>query len=615
MRSGVMRLGWMSSALLVALLGCGDDSAPPMTVRPEILSVAATAPVTQGTAFRVSTANLDAAGSNPQLRVSPDGTSPFILDPVLPIDGGIVSFRASSELVSILGEGRHDVDVTLVGSVAESEPFPFNFEIEFEIPIALTRVPDGNVHRNEEAIIEGDGFLEIAEGTVLARFEGTFTPDGGSSRTVNIALPVLPAEDGNRQRGVVVLTTAIGGSEPGEFSGDISLESTVGFTGTITNSGTQSTTLFFQPPVIFEVTPQDLTLEQLVRVRGAGFLGGDEVTLLRATGTLTPAGGSGIPVGPAELVLGFQSGAELVGPLTSTVVDDILVSELFAIREGRFEGTVIPITISGGTEVTGDPAPITLVLNGVKQVIWLRFLPGFYQSLARFGLSAATGTLEPMVASRIEAIYADWNVEVRLEEPEDFSPQGYSVVEIGGPDPNGRGLFGYDNTPGKDVGNVRLFDAIGGSNAETQMDGFPGYGGVFVESFFGFSQNPPDDLSGPGGPDPDPLFDDIFDPVRERAATLAEVRGEGERRSEVMRAVMALSSMIGETTAHEIGHSLGLASPFGSRTTFHNAGNEPGCLMDSGSSRPFGERAGEPGFSATRICGDGVEYLDEILGR
>ena len=73
--------------------------------------------------------------------------------------------------------------------------------------------------------------------------------------------------------------------------------------------------------------------------------------------------------------------------------------------------------------------------------------------------------------------------------------------------------------------------------------------------------------------------------------------------------------MIGETSAHELGHSLGLASPFGSRTTFHNAGNEPGCLMDSGSSRPLGERANEPGFTATHICGDGPEYLDEILGR
>ena len=33
-------------------------------------------------------------------------------------------------------------------------------------------------------------------------------------------------------------------------------------------------------------------------------------------------------------------------------------------------------------------------------------------------------------------------------------------VDIEGPDPNALGLLGYDNTPGKDVGNQRLFDRI-----------------------------------------------------------------------------------------------------------------------------------------------------------
>ena len=49
-------------------------------------------------------------------------------------------------------------------------------------------------------------------------------------------------------------------------------------------------------------------------------------------------------------------------------------------------------------------------------------------------------------------------------------------------DPNGLGLFGYDNTPGKDDGNTRLYDKLGGLNAQTQQDGYPGYGGVFLES-------------------------------------------------------------------------------------------------------------------------------------
>src|SRR6202011_1799751 len=79
------------------------------------------------------------------------------------------------------------------------------------------------------------------------------------------------------------------------------------------------------------------------------------------------------------------------------------------------------------------------------------------------------------------------------------------------------GLLGYDNTPGKDVGNQRLFDRLGGVNASTQSDGFPGYGGVFTEQFLGFSKHPgpsvarlPVDAS---------LFDRGFDPRRAETGT------------------------------------------------------------------------------------------------
>ena len=82
-------------------------------------------------------------------------------------------------------------------------------------------------------------------------------------------------------------------------------------------------------------------------------------------------------------------------------------------------------------------------------------------------------------------VYAGINVEFRTEPPLDFAQ--YAEVDIGGPDPNGLGLLGYDNTPGKDVGNSRLYDRIGGVNAATQGDGFPGYGGVFSDNFLGFS--------------------------------------------------------------------------------------------------------------------------------
>ena len=72
--------------------------------------------------------------------------------------------------------------------------------------------------------------------------------------------------------------------------------------------------------------------------------------------------------------------------------------------------------------------------------------------------------------------------------------------------------MGYDNTPGKDSGNERLYDRIGGVHAVTQEDGYPGYGGVFVESFFGFSTQPPPGIE--AHPGASPIFDQIFNPLR-----------------------------------------------------------------------------------------------------
>ena len=113
----------------------------------------------------------------------------------------------------------------------------------------------------------------------------------------------------------------------------------------------------------------------------------------------------------------------------------------------------------------------------------------------------------------------------------------------------------------------------------------------------------------------DPLFDEIFDAVRAQPATLNEVQGIGSpaRVAAVQRAVAALGAIIGETAAHELGHSFGLAQPHGSKTAFHSASPGEGCLMDGGFDRPLAERAAQPGSSSSALCGDEVEYLRQVL--
>jgi hypothetical protein len=219
--------------------------------------------------------------------------------------------------------------------------------------------------------------------------------------------------------------------------------------------------------------------------------------------------------------------------------------------------------------------------------------------------------------------YAGINIEFRTDEPTDFAL--YSTVEIAGPDPNGLGLFGYDNTPGKDVGNQRLFDKIGGVNAQTQTDGFPGFGGIFAEQFLGFSAHPASQVMplpvGANG------FDSIFDAVRPDTGTpvtAAEARAgisasdgslcpvaDGNRPQQVACAVFVLGNLIGTTLTHEVGHSLGLADPTGE--LFHDPGDAPNRLMDAGDARPFEERAEIVGQGPGVFCSDEYVYLTTIL--
>jgi len=606
----------------LALAGCPSDPLPPGTGgRPEIIAVDGPTTAVEGSLLRVTGIAFDDLAEGAALRVSsPSGQASLPEDTGEEADSGERWFTVTRELVDALGSGTHDAQAVITDGTLSSPSHTFGLTLATALPIALDAPPGGEVHRNDLAVLTGAGFLAPGEGTVDARFRGSFTPDeGGGSTAVDALLPVHPAERFSRDRGVVRLTTALGGMWPGTFDGTMQLEQRLRGGGT-DSTGEAPVTLRFLPPELFAVEPTMPALEQIVTVRGAGFLGGDlepdEQTLIRLEGTFQPLDASERGFGPAELVLAWVSGSEVRGVMAAEPSEGELVSMLFGSARGTFRGTAAPVVIDGTDELTGDAVPFELTLRGTEQVVYLKFLPGFYDSLTRFGLASAAGVVEQRVADRIEGIYDDWRVDVRLERPEDFSPNGWALLEVGGPDPNGVGLFGYDNTPGKDVGNLRLYDAIGGANAETQEDGYPGYGGVFVESFLYFSSHP--DLPGElpvGIPEPDPLFDEIFDPVRGNPATLEEVRGEGGRVGVVQRAVHALASIIGETAAHELGHSLGLADPYGPPTTFHNGSDDPGCLMDSGGARPFGERADEAGFAPTQLCHEAPRYLDAILGR
>ena len=413
------------------------------------------------------------------------------------------------------------------------------------------------------------------------------------------------------------VTTDLGGLSPGVFDGEISLHSTT-LSGVEQRSPLSAARLALSSAAVFSLEPERAHLGSVMTLRGDGFIGAPdrpgEATLLRFEGVVD-ANGIEAPF-EREQSARWIDGQRLELDLEVEAREGALISRFFEVTRGDFRGQITPVALLGAEERAGEPQEVQLTILGPRQVVRVDFLPGFFESLERFGLSAAADVVQARALKRMSDIYEGFAVVISGTSTPDVLPSAVTVIEIGGPDPNGLGMFGYDNTPGKDVGNLRLFDRIGGANAATQADGFPGYGGVFIESMLYWSAHPELDAPLLSGPDPDPLFDEIFDPVRASPATLEEVQGRGapERVAVVSRAIDALGAVIGETSAHELGHSLGLSQPRGPLDAYHSLAPGEGCLMDRGAERPFGERAAQPGFSPTRFCSDEVDYLDAILG-
>ena len=525
-----------------------------------------------------------------------------------------------------VGQATVEVDSSYDGRTYVSDPIDLSLTVERRLTPRLDLVQTGGVIFVNDAIeVQGGGLLLGGdEGTTFAVVDGCFTPEGqvDCAPVSRTDVPVVPASEFDRTRGSFAFGPTIAGIRPGAFTGTVELRNDHAG-GETPTSESKSASYDIIPAAIFDISPTAASLGQFVVVRGGGFVGGDDNgdTLVEMQGNFAIDGG---PTAPVDLLLvpEFVSGNTVRYVLNE---DDSLGQSIdLRMMTGEFTGTVRPVVNHAGDEVVGTATTVTLRIAPVKQVVYLEFLPSYVESLRSFGLRAVDAQIRQRVLAVARRDFATVNVELRLEPPDDFAL--YSRVEIAGPDPNGLGLLGYDNTPGKDTGNARLYDRIGGVNALTQEDGFPGYGGVFIESMFGFSEHPGDFAE--KMPGSDPAFDDVFDHVRPDrggkpviAADLAAgvpmlTDGAGcpagkDRGDRVGCAVFVLGSLIGTTVTHELGHSLGLANPYGEG--FHNVGDAPSRLMDSGASRPFPERAELFDTTPSRFCGEEYDYLRQIL--
>jgi hypothetical protein len=528
-----------------------------------------------------------------------------------------------------VGEAHLEVRSTIDGETYLSDPIEVTLEIAQVLEPRLDRVGGGMAHVNDPIVVEGGGLLLGGdEGQARARLSGCFRV-GGAGPCMPIApveIALTPAGPFDRDRASFAFTPRAVGIQPGRFEGAVILINEHA-NGDAPESSPLPLDLDLAPVEISAVTPGLASLGQYVFVDGGGFVGPepgalDLVTTLEVDGTFTPAGGGAPVVVSLVLVPEFVSGLRVRYVLS----EDDSLGELVDLRaeRGTLEGTIRPAIAYGPDEASGAARPFRLDIGGVKQVVHVRFLPSYTESLRHFGLRAADRVINERVLAIGRRDYAGVNLELRTVPPQDFAL--YSTIDVGGPDPNGRGYFGYDNTPGKDRGNLRLYDQIGGVNALTLADGNPGYGGIFVESFFTFSEHP-----GPFATSEDPQedFDAIFDPFRPDRGGLpamaSDLQGgvllptspsqcpapDGDRRRQLGCAVWVLANLIGTTMTHELGHSLGLADPAGD--LFHNPGDQPNRLMDGGTARTFAERAELSGEGPGMFCDGELEYLRQIL--
>jgi hypothetical protein len=625
-----------TKTLLICLVaaGCASSTAPDPGL--EGLSVNKVAPdtVLPGTKIVVTGASfVDTQWGEGTLHLvgRAGGTAVDEKWPAQFIDFSTLTVAVDAAKIDALGGNTDFSGEVSIEFVAESDGKTYTSDslrqdLHFRKTIAPapTSVVDGVIFVNDQIMVDGDGFLLGGdEGTSYARLTGCYKLMGASTCT-NISpqeIAMVPRTPLQRQQGSFPFAPKIAGIRPGQFTGKVTIINRHAG-GTEETAPALDASFDVVTPQVFSTDPAKASLGQYVFVHGGGFLGGEPgaVTTLELKGTFTKTGFPGVMV-TMNLIPEFAEGRLVRYVLNS---DDSLGMALDLRKDtGKFAGTITPVTSYGGATVKGVATAMSFDIMPVRQVVYLDFTPSYVEGLRDFGLRAVDQRIRERIVTVLKRIYEGVNMDFRLEPPKDFAL--YELVTLTGVDPNNMGLFGYDNSPGKDNGNERLHDKLGGVNATTQQDGYPGFGGVFLRSLMGFSQHPGSFAkSVPGA---DPRFDKIFDPFREdqdgTPVSSADLKSSlaplpngdscpaGDRSGRVQCAIFVLGSLVGGTLGHEIGHSLGLANPYSEG--FHNSGDEPSRLMDSGGDRPFTERAEIDGDTPGMFCDDEYDYLREIL--
>ena len=630
-----MRARRLAVAALAAA-GCATSVAPDPGLQGLALSAVAPGTIVAGTKLVVTGDSFvdDKWGAGSLHLVGQAGSKQVdVTWPVTFVDFGTVNIKMDADKLNGIGapvdfHGTAELDYVATSDNQTYSSNQITIDLSFvdHLQPAPTGVASGVIFVNDQIEVDGDGFLLGAdEGTSYARVAGCFTLDSDTTGTctpiTQADIAMTPSDPLSRTKATFPFAPKLVGIQPGTFTGTVTIvnQQASGFVGLASAINVSDTLVTSQ---IFSADPPAASLGQYVFVHGGGFVGGEAgaLTVIEISGQFTKTGAQPVTV-TMQLVPEFVEG-RLVRYVLNT--DDALGHALDLRKDtGSFSGTATPIVSYGTDNVRGVATQIGFAIAPVKQVVYLNFASAYVEELRDFGLRAVDQQIRARIVAVCQEAYKGVNIEFRTDPPTDFAL--FSNVDLVGVDPNNMGLFGYDNSPGKDSGNMRLYDQLGGVNAVTQQDGYPGYGGVFVRSFLAFSMHP--NAFAQQVPGADPSFDQTFDPFRldrhgtpvlaADVATIPPAMTDGgacpagDRPTQIACAVFVLGNLIGNTLAHEIGHSLGLANPYGDG--FHDPGDGLNRMMDAGGDRPFLERAQLQGQGPELFCADEYAYLRKIL--
>lgn len=535
----------------------------------------------------------------------------------------LAKVTAESAAALLQAGGVFEGEIAVVRRPAGGEPAA-EATVSVSIPVAealeptLDALTPGVLHVGDVLELAGGGFLQPGEGVSLVEFEGVFRPEAPAApeTIAGLVVPAVPPAPDDRSTLELVLTPDLLGVRPGVFEGTVRVLNSHAGGEEIASEPLEAGGpggLALEPARIDLVTPLAASRGQRIEVHGDGLLPPDGLlqagTLLLLAGVFTPSRGAALDWTGKDALAVFPdafAGNALAHVVLRAGEDATGETTGLGAHPGVFEGTVRPLVYFGATSALGDALPLAFTVKPATQVVFLRFLPTFDDALLDFGLLQGRDGVVARILEVAARDYEGINIAFVTSPPADFVE--YMVVEVGGHDPNGTGLFGLDNTKGKDVGNLRFDDVIGGFNADTRARGFAAFGGIFVSEMVQLSPSLSDsELASP-------RFDDLFGPFSPLLggdpADPEEVGGAGARAPAVAEAIRVLGNVVGNTITHEVGHSLGLAAIEGH---FHDIGDNPGWIMDAGSFRPFEERAEIDGVPAAVFAPFDRAYLEEVL--